>query len=227
MTKPAHSQKTDLNSNSNPNSDHAWKEFEIPFQTYPRGTELFQQGSGAEEVFCIDSGVVKLLRLEDDGQELIVDLRFARSLVGSAAVIMEEPHPVTAITLTPSCVRRIPATVFRCLLQKDVELSWRVHRMHSRKVYDDVNRIAHLGCLSARQRIEYLFIQLFSALGLNQHQKDITLPMLLRNREIAALVAVTPEYFSRVLRQMQKEQLIRIGKGHLIITDPERLWRPA
>jgi CRP-like cAMP-binding protein len=231
MSRAAFSSQIDY-SNSFHAEKHAtvadpWKEFETPLLAYPAGAELFGQGSKAEEVFCIDSGIIKLMRLESDGQELIVDLRFPEWLVGAAAVIMEEPYPVTAVTVTPCRLRRISAGVFRYLLKSEVELSWRVHRMHSRKVYDQVTRISQLACLPARHRVEYFFVQLLEALGINSQQKDITLPLLLKNSEIAALVAVTPEYFSRMLKQMQLEGLIRAGKGHLTIPDPQKLGRPA
>lgn len=228
MTTPAFANEIEhVNLEKRTNVAESWKEFETPFQAYPLGAELFRQGSKAEEVFCIDNGIVKLIRLESDGQELIVDLRFPEWLVGAGAVIMEEPYAVTAVTVTRCRLRRIPAKAFRCLLKSDIDLSWRVHRMHSRKVYEQVNRISQLACLSARHRTEYFFLQLLSAVGINSNQKDVTVPLLLKNSDIAALVAVTPEYFSRMLKQMQAEDLIRVGKGHLSIPDPQKLWRPA
>ena len=227
MSTPAYSKDTPygnpFNSNRKSKTDETWGEFETPLQAYPAGAELFQQGSTANEVFCIDSGIVKLIRLESDGQESIVDLRFPEWLVGAAAVIEEEPYPVTAVTITPCRLRRIPSRVFRHLLKSDIEFSWRVHRMHSRKISEQVTRISQLACLSARHRIEFFFIQLISALGLDQHKKNITLPLLLKNSEIAALIAVTPEYLSRMLKQMQSERLIQIGKGELVIGDPQKL----
>ena len=230
MSRPVFSKALDYDSSFNAakqaNVAQAWKEFETPFQVYPTGAQLFQQGGKAEEVFCIDSGIVKMIRLESDGQEMIVDLRFPEWLVGAAAVILDEPHPVTAVSVTPCRLRRISASVFRYLLKSDIELSWRVHRMHSHKVNDQVNRISQLVCVPARQRIEYFFVQLLLALGINPQQKEITLPLLLKNSEVAALVAVTPEYFSRILKQMQAECLIRIGKGQLTIPDAQKLWRP-
>lgn len=231
MSRPAFSKEIACGNRLNPekrtNVAETWKEFETPFQAYPIGAELFQQGSKPEEVFCIDSGIVKLIRLESDGQELIVDLRFPEWLVGAAAVIIEEPYAVTAVTVTQCRLRRIPATGFRYLLKSDINFSWRVHRMHSHKVNEQVNRISQLACLSARHRIEYFFVQLLSAVGINSQQKDITVPLLLKNSDIAALVAVTPEYFSRMLKQMQAEDLMRIRKGQLNIPDPEKLWHPT
>lgn len=209
------------------NVAETWNEFETPFQAYPVGAELFRQGSKPEEVFCINSGVVKLIRLESEGQELIVDLRFPEWLVGAAAVIIEEPYAVTAVTVTPCRLRRIPANAFRYLLKTDIDFSWRVHRMHSHKVNEQVSRISQLACLSARRRVEYFFVQLLSAVGINSQQKDVTVPLMLKNSDIAALVAVTPEYFSRMLKQMRAERLICIGKGQLSIPDPQKLWHPA
>ncbi len=231
MSRPSFSKEiaygNSLNLEKRTNVAETWKEFETPFQGYPVGAELFQQGSKPEEVFCIDSGIVKLIHLESDGQELIVDLRFPEWLVGAAAVIIEAPYAVTAVTVTQCRLRRTPANVFRYLLKNDIDFSWRVHRMHSHKVNEQVNRISQLACLSARHRIEYFVVQLLSAVGINSQQKNITVPLLLKNSDIAALVAVTPEYFSRMLKQMQAEDLMSIRKGQLNIPDPQKLWRPA
>src|SRR5690349_9387074 len=72
-----------------------WIEFSdiAPAQIYPDATELFCQDSPAREVYIINRGLVKLMRLEHEGHGLIVGLRFPGWILGSAAVIMSRPHP--------------------------------------------------------------------------------------------------------------------------------------
>src|SRR5882672_10324798 len=95
-----------------------------PLQAYSAGVEIFSQGDQARDVYCMEGGLIKLLRVEGDGRELIVDLRSSPWYLGSAAVIVQKPHPVTAITLTRCSLRRIREDVFITLLKTDFEFTW-------------------------------------------------------------------------------------------------------
>src|SRR5437773_7404634 len=46
-----------------------------PVQGYPAGVTLFQQGCDALDVFYLEEGLMKLLRIQPDGREVIVGLR--------------------------------------------------------------------------------------------------------------------------------------------------------
>ncbi len=58
-----------------------------PPQLYPPTVELFRQGSPSQYVYCIESGLVKLVNLTQQGQELIVGLRSPGWILGSVPVI--------------------------------------------------------------------------------------------------------------------------------------------
>src|SRR5881296_998519 len=59
-----------------------------PVQAYPSGVELFQQGEPVQKVYLIHRGLVKLVRREENGQEMIVDLRREGWFLGAPAVIL-------------------------------------------------------------------------------------------------------------------------------------------
>jgi len=132
-----------LNSPASPReiSIEVWKE--RPSQLYPAGTELFRQGSRAEQVWLIERGLVKLLRLEEDGQEMIIRLRYPGWFVGITATILQRPYPATAVTLTPCRLRRIPAEDFRRQVEMEDQFSRRLLQALSREV----------SCAASRQRI--------------------------------------------------------------------------
>ena len=206
-----------------------WIEFNdiAPAQIYPDATELFCQDSPAREVYIINRGLVKLMRLEQEGHGLIVGLRFPGWILGSAAVIMSSPHPITAVTLTKCELCRVPAETFLRLLRTDSQVSWHLLQMLSREVVEQNARVAQLGCLTARYRLEQLLWQLIMALGLHPTHETIRLQLPLKHREIAELIAVTPEHLSRILKQMQDQGIITQHKGWMIILDPARIRQAA
>ena len=195
----------------------------IPTHTYPPNVELLRQGMLPEEVFCIRSGIVKLSRLELDGRGLIVDLRFAGRLLGAASVIIKEPHPVTAVTLTPCSLRCIPAGLFRQLVRAKPGLSWYLHQMQSREVFDHVERVAQLGCCHARHRLERLLCQLIEAheQGLTDRETRFQLP--LKHWEVAELIATTPPYLCQLFNELEAEGVLQRRKGWIVVPDPRRL----
>src|SRR5215211_3142081 len=98
-----------------------------PPHTYPVATTLFQQGSYARDVYFIESGLIKLIRYEQEGQEMIVDLRYPGWMLGSSSAIVQEPLLVTAVTLTECRLRRLRAATFVNLLHTDSRLSFQLH----------------------------------------------------------------------------------------------------
>ena len=61
--------------------------------SYAAGVELFHQGADAHDVYFLQRGLFKLIRSEDNGQEVLLDLKFPGSLIGAAAAILSRPHP--------------------------------------------------------------------------------------------------------------------------------------
>jgi CRP/FNR family cyclic AMP-dependent transcriptional regulator len=187
-------------------------------QVYPADIQLFQQDALAQDVFLIESGLVKLIRLENEGRELITNLGYPGSLIGASSVIVQESYPVTAATLTNCSLRRISADVFRSLLRTEHQFSWYLHRCHSYEILNQMIRVAQLSCHPARRRLEHLFLQLTSAMELNVSNNEIRLQVPLRHWEVAELIAVTPEHLSRLLHKMEMEGTLRREKGWLILS---------
>jgi CRP/FNR family transcriptional regulator, cyclic AMP receptor protein len=194
-----------------------------PAHVYPATIELYRQGSQANEVYFVHKGLVKLVRMEGEGHELIIDLRPRGWLLGTAAVISKQQHPVTATTLSECVVQRIPAELFNDLLRTNPQFSLLVHQMHSYEAIDHITHMASISCLPAQERLADLLWELAHALDLTPVSGEILLRLPLRNWELAQLIAVTPEYLCRLLKRMQQDGILRQNKGFMIIPDVDKL----
>jgi CRP/FNR family transcriptional regulator len=195
---------------------------------YPPTVELFSQGAQPADVYFIHSGIMKLTRSEDNGQEILLDLRFGGSLVGSAAAIRQKPHPFAAVTITRCVLTRWSCGQFLSLLAANANLAARVREILSDEVLDHVTRLSQLACLPARQRLEQLLWQFCKRLSRNsyssQHEKTSKLELPLKHYEIAHLLSITPTYLCRLLNVLERENVIRRSKGWIVIMKPSELW---
>lgn len=195
--------------------------------TYPPAVELFSQGAYAADVYLVHTGIVKFTRSEANGQEILLDLRFPGSLLGSAAAISEKPHPFTAVTVTQCTLTRWSARSFISRLDTDANLAARVREILSDDILDHVARISQLTCLPARQRLEQLLWQFCERLA--PHSSGQTsgttskLQLPLKHYEIAHLLSITPTYLCRLLNTLEKENVISRTKGWIIVREPEAL----
>lgn len=188
--------------------------------TYPPAVELFRQGASPADVYIVHTGIVKFTRSEANGQEILLDLRFPGSLVGSAAAISEKPHPFAAITVTECTLSRWSARSFVSLLDTDTALAARVRELLSEDILDHVARISQLTCLPARQRLEQLLWQFCertrpSDAPLSDQTSKLQLP--LKHYEIADLLSITPTYLCRLLNALERENVITRRKGWIIV----------
>lgn len=188
-------------------------------QEYPAGVELFKQEGAPRDVYLIESGLIKLVAVEQNDREVLVGLRSPRWIVGAASVIINKKYAFSASTLTHCRLRRIPNEAFLRLLRNDHEFAWFFHQMQSYELHEQVTQLMEAGCLSARDKLEHLLSQILSALVPAGSDKSVRLKLPLKHKELAELLGITPEHLSRVLRGMQKEGLVLKEKGWIRIAD--------
>lgn len=206
-------------------SNGAWDKYArlAPLQRYNRATELYKQGDEAQYIHLLTLGLVKLTRLGQNGQELIISVYAPTRLLGTASAILRKPHPVTAMTLTECHIHTMTVATFHELMMTDTDFSWLVQREQSRDAYEQIIHLTQLGCLSARRRLEILLCQFISMKGAHKFSSAISLALPVKLWEIAEIIAVTPEHLSRLLSVMQREGILLRENKRLIILSPQKL----
>ena len=192
-------------------------------RSYPSRSELFQQGTPADDVYFIHQGIVKLVWGEATGKQTILGLRGDGSLIGVPAVVTGEPCPTSAVTLVPSVMERITAEKFLQRLQTDPDFAWQIHQIQSREVHEQLNWLGEMACCSARSRLRRVFSRLTEVSNVQKEGTHSRVQLPLKQREVAELIAVTPEHLSRLLHELSKDGLLHLQDGWIVIPDTQAL----
>ena len=192
-------------------------------RNYAPRSELFQQGTPADDVYLIHEGMVKLVWGEATGKQTILRLRWAGSFIGVPAVVTGEPYLTSAITLVPSALERIPAEKFLQRLQTDPEFAWKIHQIQCREVHEQLNWLGEMACCSARSRLRNFFWRLTEACKVQNNGKRSRVRLPLKQKEVAELIAVTPEHLSRLLHELSRDGLLQLQRGWIVIPNPQAL----
>ncbi len=193
-------------------------------QTYPPAVSLFEQGSPVEAIGVVEESLVKLLRWEHRGEAVTVGIRFSGGTLGTAAAILRAPHPVAAETLTRCRILTIPVDRFLHLIAANGHASSDLHHIHAQELFECFAQLGGLGALSTGERL----LRLIGEVVIAEHQSAAVGPMRvalpLSYTELARAIVTTRQHLSRVLKQLEDENLIRRDKGWLVIPDPTRFW---
>lgn len=192
-------------------------------RVFPPGVELFRHGEMAREVLLMESGLVKLTRSEDNGREFIVGLRFANSLLGSSTIVSAQYHPFTAVTVTSCRLLPISRTQFADLMTQDQQVNSFVNTRLGREVSELIVQITHLACIPVQQRLQQLLWRL-SKNEFAECSGDTKIRLPLKYWEVAALLAITPAYLTRLFDELETAGLLSRHKGWIKLPAPNDLW---
>src|SRR2546425_262781 len=84
----------------------------VKFADAARFTTLYSEGSPADSVLFLESGLVKLCKRGEDGKELLIEIITPGELFGELAISMEPTRLADAQVLLESTVYIIPKAIF-------------------------------------------------------------------------------------------------------------------
>jgi CRP-like cAMP-binding protein len=193
-------------------------------QTYPPAVSLFEQGRPVEAIGVVEEGLVKLLRWEHRGEAVTVGIRFSGGTLGTAAAMLRAPHPVAAETLTRCRILSIPVVQFLQLVTTNGHVSSDLHHVHAQELFECFAQLGCLGALSTRERLLRFIGEVVAVEHSSAAAGPVRVALPLRYTELARAIVTTRQHLSRVLKQLEDENLIHRDKGWLVIPDRTRFW---
>lgn len=185
-----------------------------------RGEMLFKRGDACNGLYVVIHGRIKLALTSPQGIEKVVELIGPGQSFGEAVMFMDKPYPVFAQALSDTLVMHIGKQVIAGGIDSDpvfcrkmlAGLSIRLHRL--------IQAVESISLRSPAQRvIEYLLQELE---GVKEGQ-DIQVSLTANKNVIASTLNITPETFSRVLRNLTDAGLITVDGKDVCLRDVARL----
>jgi len=166
-------------------------------KTVPSGTVLLEQGTEPTSVFLLCQGLVKLTSVSSQGRESVLGLRSAGWYAGAVSVLVHRPNVYSVKTVTECVISRIPAHEFHLWLMRSAKMARHFTQTLCNELLSQ-SAEAQVRGGSAEERLSH-FMTERNTRHANLKTLD-PLPML-KQMELAQLLAITPEHLSRLLRR--------------------------
>ena len=188
-----------------------------------RGKVIFRTGDPCHEFHVTVLGQVKLFVISPAGTEKVVELVGPGNSFAEAVMFMGVPYVLSAQTLTDSLILSIEKDVVLREIGASPEFALRMLAGLSRRLHGLIKDVEAYALHSGVQRVIGYLLGDDNLDETENASQAITVSLPVSKAAIASRLSLTPEYFSRVLNELETAGLIHVDKRDIHISDTARL----
>jgi len=165
---------------------------------------FFFEDQEGENIYFLATGHIKLYKTNDEGKEAIIHFVKPGELFAEILLYLRNRYPVTAEAVVDSIALAINSKRLYQLIKENPDISMKLIGMMAQRIKYFLNMIENLTLSDARNRL----LRYLKLLADKNKNNMVTLPA--SKGDIAILLGIAPETFSRLLKKLTEENIIRV-----------------
>jgi CRP/FNR family cyclic AMP-dependent transcriptional regulator len=190
-------------------------------RNYKKGAFLFFEGDEGNEFYLIESGFVKIAKLEDD-KEITLALFRDGDFFGEMALVQKGTRSASAETLETSKIYKLNRKDFHEFMLSSPKLCLSLLEISMERLRKANEQIHDLTFLDVRSRILKNIHRLSEDYG-KPVQGGLLIDLKLTHQQLANIVGTVRETVTKVLQELQDDHVISIEKKRIIIKNLTKL----
>ena len=190
-------------------------------RNFSRGENIFSVGMPCEEFHVTITGQVKLFALSPSGQEKVIELAGPGISFAEALVFTGKPYIINDQALSESIVLSVGKAAVVREIEDDPRFAMHMLAGISRRLHGLVHDVQAYSLHNGMQRVIGYLLQPLEENPATSSALKVSLPV--SKATIASRLSITPEYFSRVLHELESAGLISVDKREIHIPNAARL----
>lgn len=184
---------------------------------FAKNEVIFHRDDPAAHVYLIATGTVKVSVPEEGGQEVVVALARGGDVFGEISLFDEGPRSATVTALTETTVFTLPNQEFTQALERNPQAMRALLAMLAKRIRHSTGHIEDLVFLDLPGRVAKCLVDQSELVG-----EGI---VRLTQEDVAGFVGATRVAVNRVLVELERRGLLRLGRGQVEILDRAALKR--
>ena len=183
----------------------------IYIKKYAKDSIVFYEGDESNYFYILLEGTIRLYKTTPKGSQVQINRLRAPNTIGEYACFEKEPFPATCEFITDGAMGLLHFDkVYKYLNDKEFSLGL-IKSLTSKVML--LSALVHKETvLSSEAKVADLMIEKISIFN------------RLRNNEIAGILNLTPETFSRIITKFKKEFIVTVENGELKILNLDALF---
>lgn len=174
---------------------------------YAPGDSVFNQGDESTGIYCIQSGLIGLRRLDHDGNSTLIRLIHPGETIGYRSFLQNMPHCNSAEILMPSVVCFVSRCAIRTILERSAALGRRFLGHCLGDLTETEKRYMESVTWKAKTRLLHVLLVLYEKFGTETQCGEHLIELPISRQDLAGLIGTAPETMSRTIQRIEIEGL--------------------
>jgi CRP-like cAMP-binding protein len=189
-------------------------------QFQPEAT-IFNQGDPAERIWLVRSGRVKIIRQEETGREVIIELLSPGEVFGGATLFMPK-QPATARAMGETETVSFTSDIYAGFLAQHPPVALKLIRMLGGRLHAAMN-LQVLAGEKVERRLAHILLKLAARAG-RPDPEGILITLPLSRQDLADMSGTTLETTIRTMSRFRSDGLLQTKRGgYILILDEAKL----
>ena len=193
---------------------------------YKKGETIFHEGTPSSGIYCLDEGMVKVFKTEDDGREIILRLAGSGDFIGHTCISGSKLHINSAIAIEDTLCCFFEVNQFLSMLETNPVFMRNVLDKVENELGEAHYRSVNFIRKSVRERLAVYFISMATAYG-EICDEGIRISIRLSREEIASYIGTAHETAIRFISEFKSLGLIREEQKYFYVLNSEEMEKLA
>ena len=190
---------------------------------FARDACIFREGDPASRFWIVGDGQVKIVKYNEGGKEIIIEVISPGEVFGSATMLMSH-QPATAQALSEATTLSLSLHEYKLLLHDYPAVGVHVIEMLGERLRGVIGMRMMIS-ERVERRIAHILLKIASKCG-TETEAGWTIGMSLSRHDIAEIADTTTETAIRVMSKFSKANWIKtLPGGYVVILEPDTLQR--
>ncbi len=194
-------------------------------QEFKKGDIILMEEDTGKYMYIVLDGRVKVSRLLPSGKEMILAFHEKGDYFGDMSLIDGGTTPATVTAMSPTSIAFVGRKEFSHVLLKHPKINLALLTTLCTRCRDAWTQIEVLTFNNADARIRTALFHLCQKKG-ERTSEGIRISLHLTHKEIADMTGISRETATRVLNNLQNQNILTVETKHYIVHDPEMLMTP-
>jgi len=190
---------------------------------YKKDEIIFFEDEPGENVYIIKKGKVKVLKMNKDGDQHILNIFKKNDILAEVIVFDRENYPATAIALSNVMCYSLNRDKLSQMFLDHPQITIKVMKVISARLRRAQQNIRDLGLKDSQSRLASLLYHLALKHGDKNKSNQISISLLLTQQELANMIGATRETVSRTLKNIEDKNIIKISRQKITINNIKEL----
>ncbi len=187
-------------------------------KTYKKGEVILMEEESGSALFVIVTGEVKVVRVGEDGREVILSILGSSDIFGEMALLDGEARSASVVALDDAELFVIHRKDFLGLLHEYPSIAISLLKHLTQRLRRADALIKSLSLKDAYHRVGYVLLQFADERG-RIKQGKVEIDNLPVQQEIANMAGTTRETVSRTFSKMEKLKLLQVNGNSVVLLD--------